>query len=143
MLKTIAQRAIFFFLNIILFTAFSLNGEAQDQQSFPFDQQCLKYDKANFRVGGALLDIMKTGDFPQYCVLYSLSNYQVKQKRDDGFFIVGPKNDETTVFLKSKKQYQQNQALPTGQNAFFVGQERFVMENGVEKEFYVFQEIDI
>ncbi len=156
------------FLIILFFTVFSVQiayaindastdgGEAQDQQSFPFDKQCLNYDEANFKVGQPLLDVMTAGDFPQYCVLYSLSKYQVKQKMVDGYFITGPKTDlqhaeMTTVFLKSKVSHQQNQILVSstssvsklnGQWAYFVGPEEFAQDKGNEKEVYVFQEID-
>ena len=131
---------------IIFFTLFSFQiAYADNDSSFPFDKECLKFDKANFKVGGTLLHVMTTGDFPQYCVLYSLSKYQVKQKRDGGYFIIGSKLDQqyaeaTTVFIKSKNVYQQNQ--PVGQWAYFVGIERFSMDNGAEKEFYTFQEND-
>ena len=139
----------------ILFTAFAIQIAYGQDQEFPFDKQCLKFDKSNFKVGQALLDVMTTGDFPQYCVLYSLSNYKIKQKRDDGYFIIGSKLDPARteasfVFLKSSRVYPQNQILeghgshssPIGQWAYFLDEERFVMENGTEKEFYVFQEID-
>ena len=183
---------------IILFTLFSLqiayafDGPSkeiegtQDEQSFPFDKQCLTFDQSNFKVGQPLLDVMITADFPQYCTLYSLSKYQVKQKRDEGYFIIQkPKGtvplrnrgqspsvsasevESTIVYLKSKKAYQNNQLLSAsgpaeaegdsplekqgtvlfnkplkGQWAYFTGLERFVMIDGSEKEFYVFQEID-
>ena len=150
-----SNKIFFSFLIISTFTAF-LFYPAYAQESFPFDNQCLKFDKANFKEGGALLDVMTTGDFPQYCVLYSLSSYQVNQKRDDGYFIVGSKLDpqhaqETLVFLKTKESYQQNQVLagkdlavskPIGKWAYFVNTERFAMDDKAEKEFYVFQEID-
>ncbi len=130
------------FLIFIFSASFPFQAKAQDQE-FPFDQQCLKYDKANFKDGGALLDVMITADFPQYCVLYSLSNYQVKQKRDDGYFIIGSKSglqnpEATTVFFKSKKDYRI--LKPVSQWAYFVGVEKFMMDNGQEKEFYMFQE---
>ncbi len=132
------------------------SGDAQDQSAFPFDKPCLKFDKSNFQVGQPLLDVMVAGDFPQYCVLYSLSKYQVKQKRDDGYFLSGSKldpqhADATTVFLKSNMAYQPHQLLaghatgalkPDGQWAYFIGGERFAMVNGTDKEYYVFQEID-
>ena len=132
------------------------NGPAPDQESFPFDKECLKYDKANFKVGQALLEVMTQNDFPQYCVLYSLSNYQIKEKWNEGYFIIGSKLklsnvQATVVYLKSNREYHQNQALtghdsnglnPIGQWAYFTGIERFVMEDGKEKEAYVFQEID-
>ena len=132
---------------IIFFTPFSLQtAHADNDSSFPFDKECLKFDKANFKVGEALLDVMTTGDFPQYCVLYSLSKYQVKQKGDGGYFMVGSKLDQqhaeaTTVFIKTKMTYQQNQIL-TAQQAYFTGLERFMMDNGAEKELYTFQEND-
>ena len=82
---------------------------------------------------------MITADFPQYCTLYSLSKYQVKQKRDEGYFIIAS-NAATIVFIKTKKVYDISQ--PVGQWAYFVGQERFMMNDGQEKEFYTFQERD-
>jgi hypothetical protein len=133
---------------IIFLTLFSFPiAYADNDPSFPFDKECLTYDKANFKTGGALLDVMTTGDFPQYCVLYSLSKYQVKQKRDEGYFIIGskldpPQADATVVFVKSKMAYQQNQALEN-KWVYFTGIERFTMDNGTEKEFYTFQENDL
>ena len=46
---------------------------ADNDSSFPFDKPCLTYNKTIFKTGGALLDVMITADFPQYCTLYSLS----------------------------------------------------------------------
>jgi hypothetical protein len=134
----------------------SSKDSGEESQSFPFDKPCLTYDKANFTVGPALLAVMKENDFPQYCVLYSLSDYQVKQKLEGGYLIMGstlePKRAEVTeVFLKSDKLYQQNQTFtghgagvskPEGQWAYFKGPEEFFPKNGLEKEIYVFQEID-
>jgi len=132
--------SIFFISLLIIF--FTPIAFAQDQESFPFDNQCLKYDKANFKVGQALLDLMKTADFPQYCVLYSLSGYQIKEKRDEGYFIIGSKLDPqqaeiTKVYLKAST------SKPIGRWAYFVGMERFIMANGEDKEFYTFQEISL
>jgi hypothetical protein len=141
---------LFFFICSLQIT------RAQDDSSFPFDRACLKYDQANFKVEQTLMDVMTTGDFPQYCVLYSLSKYQVKQKRDEGYFVAGINLDQqhaeaTTVFIKTKMSHPQNQVLagsasgdaqPVGQWAYFVGTEVFTMDNGSEKEFYTFQEKD-
>ena len=132
------------------------NGEAQGQPSFPFDKPCLAFDKANFTVGPALLAVMTENDFPQYCVLYSLSDYQVEQKMKGGYFITGSKleprrTEAAEVFLKSDKLYEQNQVFagngsavskPAGQWAYFKGPAEFTQKNGAEKEMYVFQEID-
>jgi len=162
------KRFYYSFLIVIFFTAYSLqiacadenastaSSDVQGQQSFPFDKQCLEFYKANFKVDRALIDVVTGGDFPQYCVLYSLSNYKVKQRSDEGYFIIGSKSDPqnaqaTVAFLKSKRVYQQNQVFvgsnvgdskPVGQWAYFVGPEDFSQGNGSEKEIYVFQEID-
>ena len=143
-----------------LFTAFSIQIACADggieEQSFPFDKACFKYDKSTFKVGQSLLDVISGEDFPQYCVLYSLSGYQVKQKGDGGYFIIGARPGlqhvgMTRVFLKTTTVYRPDQALagkdagdakPVGQWAYFIGPEQLVMENGAEQEIYVFQEID-
>jgi hypothetical protein len=123
---------------ILFVTLLSIQiAHADNDSSFPFDNECLKFDKATFKEGGALLDVMKSGDFPQYCYIYSLAKYQVTQKRDDGYFITAA---ATTVFLKTKKSYQENQ--PLNQSVYFTGQERFMMTNAQETELYTFQEID-
>ena len=144
----------------LLFTAFLIQIACADggleEQSFPFDKACFKYDKSTFKIGQSLLDVIVGQDFPQYCVLYSLSDYQVKQKGDGGYFIIGARSGlqhagMSRVFLKTTAVYQLDQALagkdagdakPVGQWAYFIGPEQLVMENGAEQEIYVFQEID-
>ena len=116
------------------------NGDQSQEQQFPFDKPCLTFNKADFKSGEALLEVMKTGDFPQYCVVYPLSGYKVKQVMDGGYLLTNGA-DDTVVFLKSDKKYPANQPL-AAKEAYFVGPERFVVGNGVEQEFYVFQEID-
>ena len=145
-------------LMIVLFSfsIFQCAFSQAEEQLFPFDKPCLNYNEENFKVGEDLIKVMSKADFPQYCTLYSLSNYQVKEQWNHGYFIHGSKlnaqqTEATTVFLKSKVSYKANQALsgtlsatskPNGQWAYFTGNERFALENGSEQELYTFQEID-
>jgi len=142
----------FILLSVFLLkTSYADDNAAPNQDSFPFDQPCLKYDQANFKTGTALLEVMKQADFPQYCVLYSLSNYQVKEKNDEGYLITGSNSnpETTTVLLKSDKPYKPDQSFtssdnpkPSGQWAYFIRTEELAQGNGTTKEIYVFQEID-
>ena len=137
-------KSVFKFISFLILFSFQI-AYADNESSFPFDNECLKFNKTTFKAGGSLLDLLKTGDFPQYCFIYSLSKFQIKQKRDDGYFINSTNMDEqpaqtTTVFIKTKKLYHHNQTID--QSVYFTGQERFMMDKGQEKEFYTFQEID-
>lgn len=120
---------------------------AQDgtEQLFPFDKPCLVYNKETFKTGEALIDLMLQLDFPQYCTLYVLSDYQIKEKWENGYFIIGAKPgiqhaEVTQVFLKTDKVHRKDELLKS--YAFFTGNERFIMDSThQEQEFYTFQEI--
>ncbi len=145
----IAKKIYSYFL-IIIFFCLPLQFVYAADDSFPFNKPCLVFNKEIFKVEGNLIEVMKEGDFPQYCVLYSLSNYQVEEKWDNGYFMAGP-TGEAEVFIRTTVTHKKDQILkgeaadiqkPVGQWAYFIGPDRFTMDNGQDKELYVFQEID-
>ena len=139
-------------------------GMAQNQQSAP-PQKCLNFDKSIFKVGNDIASITAFNLQPQYCVIYSLMGSIVMQKTNDGYIIARNANGDGQIHLESDKNYQSTQQLlafepgfhgdtsfnelldiniakPSGAWAYYAGTEKATMENGFEKEIYIFKEQD-
>jgi len=132
-------------------------------------EECMNFDKSIFKVGLALEVNMSMSEEPQYCVLYSLIDYVVIQKVENGFLITAnnpsPYGLDSTVFLESERPYRQNQGLVgfdkgnhvgsaqhqifdldvnklVGEWAYYVRKTKYTDTAGFDKEIYVFKEID-